>query len=150
MARPNNKQIEILVKKTEEFAVEELCPLMEKMGILENPNELRASLAATLQSTGAAIGHGVIRIKKKGNKYSSINTVFDDEPDEEEKEEAEDQDEKIAAATKNLLDMCVELGRDKAEIQANVAAAALSMLLVGRDSFGNGWFRTAILNAISL
>lgn len=149
MARPNDKQIKTLVKKTEEFVTKELCPLLENMGVLDDPRELKASLAATLMTTGSSIGNGVIKVKKKDGKYISINTVFDDEPDEEEDDEVKNQDDIIADKTKDLFETCVRLGRDKDEKLANVAAAAISILMVGRDNFGSGWFRQAILTAVS-
>ena len=147
MARPSDKHIKILVKTTEEFITDKLLPKMEELGLTENAIEIKSCAAATLQATGAAIGNGVIRLRKKGDKYSSFNSEFDNEPEEEEEEDF-DPDQELSDATKNLFELCIKLGRDKKEKRANVAAVAATILMAGRDNFGEEWFKKAILTAI--
>lgn len=148
MARkPNDKDIKALVKKTEEYVANELCPLLEEMGLADDPKDVRATVGATLSTTGAAVGNGVIRIKKSGGKYSTINLEFDGE-EEEEEEETDDPDKLISDKTHELFDMCINLAHNKQEIHANVAAVAATILMVGRDKFGEEWFKKAILTAI--
>ena len=135
----HRKEINELIKLTEDFAAEVLAPKVAE--VWDDPDDFASGIGAALMTVGHCAKTGFTKYVKKGDRYYHLDRgekLPDDEPEKKPEKDEEDVDS-FADEMSDLIEKILKTSKkhakgDKADFNASIASSILSLLKFGGPS----------------